>query len=287
MKFFFLIFLISIISISAQETNFELDLFSKENRQKFGDHLFCKSDYLRAIEEYRHYLELESNDTSAFKLAFSYAEIGRYNEAEDNFKTLFFSSEFSEEAKYEFFRVQFLKHDFEKLRSTLKLNTYLPTKYYDNIKKLEYYSTLLDENYFTDTTKYFNLFSNREKIEARNFYTDTYFPQKKDPTLAAILSIIPGLGKVYTENYGDAVTAFLYSTLLTYAAIDNYSAGHKTRGIILGSLGAAFYAGNIYGSYTSAQIFNAKISLNIDQNLVRYLDSVNLFAPVYDFLCGK
>ena len=106
------------------------------------------------------------------------------------------------------------------------------------------------------------------------------YPKGKNPVKAAWLStIIPGAGKIYTEDYGDGITAFLFVGVLTYLAVDNFNADHDFRGYLFSALSAYFYAGNIYGSYSSAQIFNVKYRTSIDNDIKKFLESVNYFQP--------
>jgi len=71
--------------------------------------------------------------------------------------------------------------------------------------------------------------------------------------------------------------------LFAFLAYDNFQAEHTTRAWIFTGLGAFFYAGNIYGSIASAQIFNAKIDFDFSNGLKLFLDQQNYFLPEYDF----
>ncbi len=58
-KIFFLLVVI-LFPIYGQQ----IDIHSPKNIKKFADFLFCDKDYLRAIDEYKKYLEVVNNDTS-------------------------------------------------------------------------------------------------------------------------------------------------------------------------------------------------------------------------------
>jgi len=80
----------------------------------------------------------------------------------------------------------------------------------------------------------------------------------KKPGLAAVLSIVPGLGRVYTGNYADAGISALTITTIAWQAYTGFDK-NGTRsfyGWLTATLATAFYFGNIYGSYRSAQLYN-------------------------------
>lgn len=82
-------------------------------------------------------------------------------------------------------------------------------------------------------------------------------PSTKSPLFAGILSaIVPGLGRVYTGNYGDAATSLFITGIFGYLAYSNFFDGHYQRAWIFTGIAAFFQGGNIYGSVASAKIYN-------------------------------
>lgn len=277
----FLIFLLSLVLTKAQ-TN---DLFTPQNRLNFGNHLFNDKDYLRAIGEFKNYLRSTNNDTVKFKMAFALSEMQRFQEAADNFKGLFFTSSLSEEAKFEFFKTNFLSEDSKTFRDIINDSPFLPEKYSQNINQLKQISLLKEENLLPDSNEISNLFSENEKIELIKFYLRKKNPEYKSPGTAALLSaIIPGLGKIYAGETGDGITSFLFTGLLSFLAYDNFNADHDFRAWLFTGLAAWFYGGNIYGSAAAAQNYNAEIKFNFQNDLNIYLNSKNYFFPKYGFL---
>ena len=127
-------------------------------------------------------------------------------------------------------------------------------------------------------------FDEDELNAVASFYDYKVDPHYKSPALAGMLSaIIPGTGKIYVGEWGDGITALLVTSLFAFLAYDNFQADHTTRAWIFTGLGAFFYAGNIYGSIASAQIFNAKIEFEFNEGLNLFLKQNNYFLPVYDF----
>jgi len=80
----------------------------------------------------------------------------------------------------------------------------------------------------------------------------------KRPGLAAVLSIVPGLGRVYTGNYADAGLSALTIATLAWQAYTGFdkNGSQSFYGWLMATFTTAFYAGNIYGSYRAAQLHN-------------------------------
>lgn len=265
----------------AQNNN----LLSPENRLKFGNYLFSTKDYLRAVSEYQEFLKLNNNDTIKFKFAFALESMNRYNEAGENYKSLFFNSTLEEEAKLYYLRLQAIQYDFDKYEQLAQNTIFKPESKMKQVEKLKLYNDyfILNKQIAYDSLK--SVF----EAENSNWFSELYIKRnldnKKSPTKSALLSsIIPGLGKIYTEKYTDGITSFLVTGILTYIAYDNFKAKRNTRGWIFAGLASYFYAGNVYGSYASAQIFNARIDLDFKTNVKKNLEANNYFIEKYEFL---
>lgn len=266
-------------------------IFSPKNRLKFGNYLFSEEDYLRAINEYREYLKTENNDTIRFKYAECFNRIGRYEEAAENYKSLFFNSELSEEAKLAFFKAHFLSRNFSLLRDLTEKEIYFSEKYSKYINRLRFISYLfdssnkLDNSTLPDTNQFFSAFDDSNYSAIKKFYLLKKYPVYKNQTKAAVLSaIVPGLGKIYVGEISDGITAFVATGLLTFLSINNFNHDHNFRGWLFAGLSALSYAGNIYGSLTSTQIYNAKIKFNFDNEVRLYFEQRNFLLPKIDFL---
>ncbi|MBK7228791.1 MAG: hypothetical protein IPH97_07970 [Ignavibacteriales bacterium] len=278
-KIFFLLVVI-LFPIYGQQ----IDIHSPKNIKKFADFLFCDKDYLRAIDEYKKYLEVVNNDTIRFKIALGYSLINDQSNALQEFSSINNSS-----ALYEQSRIEVLKSlSLSKSDSAFYLlaNNLINSKsqFSNNAQRLLNTSILLNENELPDKNKFLIPFESDDKLLLGNYYDLKINPPYKSETVAGILSaIIPGSGKIYTEDYGDGITAFLLTGLFTYLAYTNFENDHQTRGWIFTALGAGFYAGNVYGSVASAQIFNAKVNFDFENGLKLFLEDKNFFTPAYDF----
>lgn len=290
-RFIFLAaFLFSLCNTFSQSHDNLNNLFSSANRLKFGNYLFSEKDYLRALNEFREYLKTESNDTIRFKFAYCFLSIGRYEEAAENFKGLFFNSTLEEEAKLQFFRANFLlslynSSDFFSFRDLTEKQIYASEKYALHLKRLKFISHFFDYSLLPDTNEFFSAFDDSNYTSIKKFYLMKKYPGYKSQTTAGLLSaIVPGLGKIYTGEITDGITAFAATGLLVFLAVNNFNHHHEFRGWLFTGLSVLTYAGNIYGSVASAQIYNARVRFNFKNEVKLYFEQRDFLLPKIDFL---
>lgn len=271
------------IILSSSKFAQQIDLQSPSNIKLFADYLFCEKDYLRAIDEYEKYLRTNEDDSIQFKIAFSFLEIGRYENAIEKFTKVKRTSSFYESSKIERLKSYFLLNDSIQLISEADSIIKTESQFARNALKLKNISLLLTQNP-PSKNEFLSSFDVYEERDALNLYNQKIDPNFKSGMLAGILStIIPGAGKIYTENYSDGITAFLLSGLFGYLAYTNFEHNHNFRAWIFTAVASGFYAGNIYGSIASAQIFNAKINFDFNNGVKLFLENNNYFMPDYDF----
>jgi tetratricopeptide (TPR) repeat protein len=104
------------------------------------------------------------------------------------------------------------------------------------------------------------------------------FPEKS-PRVAGFLSILPGAGFAYTERYRDALVAFLLNAGLIFAAYESFDNGNEALGGIIAFVGTGFYAGNIYGSVSSAHKYNCDSHQQFMEHLRNKTQVVLSVAP--------
>lgn len=239
---------------------------SQQNIKLFADFLFCEEDYLRSIEEYNRLTEETFSDTVIFKLGFSNFKLGEYSLSEkyfnqiDNFSSL---RKFAIDYNSANF---FLTKNFSDLKKNVNDGNIAS-------KKLLITALLLYENKIPSEND-IELFNNDEKRFINNLTKKIKYPDNLSPELAGVLSIFPGLGKVYTKNYTDGLTSFILTSLFTFLAYDNFRNNNQFRSYFFSFTAAGFYLGNIWGSVVSAQKYNR---LTTEKN----------FSDTYDFLKQK
>lgn len=262
------------------------DFLSTNNRKIFGDHLFCEKDYLRAIDEYNAVLKHSWSDSLQYKIGLSYFFMGRYFTAERSFVKLFQSNSISDEAKLEYYRTIFYLGDYPIFRKQLDDKEKFPNIYSIGLDRLKAYSYFMDDSQLPVEEEILSKFDNSDVKSISEFYSWKKDPPYKSPTKAAIMSaIIPGLGKVYADEVGDGITAFLFTGLFTYLAVDKFQKDQTTSAWLFTALAAFFYGGNIYGSATAVQNYNASIKFNFDSEVTFYLNKRNHFLPKPKYLC--
>ncbi len=283
----FLIFLLLLSSSAKAQLSSVKSLHSPSMVKKFADYLFCQKDYLRSFYEYRNYIRTQKDDTVRFKMALVLRKLKRYDEALTYFKGLFFNSDFNDDARNEYFKTLFVA---DRLNLVLQNagNSFYQTE--DSLSvplKLSLTAALLSKPKLPDSSLFSRAFSSPAFKEMIAFYDKRKSLPYKAPATAALLSaVLPGAGKIYTENYGDGITAFLFTTVLGYLSYDNFRAHHQFRAWLFTGLTALFYGGNIYGSYAAAQIFNAKVRFNFAEEVKSFLNAKNYFVKKYNFLCN-
>jgi len=92
--------------------------------------------------------------------------------------------------------------------------------------------------------------------------------KQKNPTLAGILSVIPGAGYYYTGNKQTALSSLIINSLLFYATYNNVSKENYGMAALTGIFNLAFYIGNIQGSVLRAKKVN-EINKNSNLNNIK------------------
>ena len=282
-KYFLILISVLFSSFTHNFAQNKIEFHSPGNIKLFADYLFCEKDYLRAYDEYKSYLDNFYSDTVEFKAAVALQKIGSFDEALRQFNNIPLISGFYTASRIEILRTLFLENDFRGLNNIF-MKTDSTKTYYSFLSRLNRISLLYSENEIPRQSYFILPFPEQEKNLIKKFYNRKVDPPDKSPVLAGILStIIPGLGKVYTENYADGLFAALLTGVFGYIAYTDFNADHRVRGWIFSGVAAFFYAGNIYGSVAAAQIYNAKLKFNFKTELHDFLDAFHYLSGVYNF----
>ncbi len=279
-RFLFIILLLLFSATSSKG----IDYYSPNNILKFADHLYNERDYQGAIIEYERYISLEPlySEEILYRIGICYRNFGNTKEAiryfqriereypDTNLKPALYyqtaysyiiSGNYDGSIKYLDENINKLKNPDEVIKlQILKSLCYLKQKrWYDAEKFISSITSSLNDNNFSYILQSL-------KRSAREGTTI----KRKSPILAgALSSIIPGLGKVYCNQYGDGIFSFMLTTISGVLAYDAFCEDNirSIKGWFFASMGAIFYAGNIYGSSISAKIYNNQMEMNILSNL--------------------
>ena len=250
------LFLLIIGNLQAQQE----DLYNLQNTEKYARYLLASRQYNLAVDEFERLVFLDKNN--------------------DEYKNLLLVAIFKNgEPKKALTRIEQIYHNniskmpetisnkylvlLQEIDSIPQIMQLLNTNF--NIKKennllFKWSNLMLNKKYkqankFIDSHK-LELGNNTEIIKINNF---ALHQKHKNPWIAGGLSaFVPGLGKVYTGNYIDALTAFIFVGGNAYQSYRGFKKnGYKsTLGWIFGGIAAGFYVGNIFGSAKAAIRFN-------------------------------
>ena len=265
-----------------------IDYYSPENILKFADYLFNEKDYQRAVIEYERYISLadQASEEILYKTGLCYRNSGdtykaiRYfQKIEDqhpdtNLKPALYyqiaychiiSGSYDESIKYLDENINKLKNPDEVTKlQILKTLCYLKQKRWSSADKF------LDSIHANNDNFSYILQSLRKSAQ------EGIAIKRKSPILAGTLSfLIPGLGKVYCNQYGDGIFSFMLINATGFLAYDAFRENNirSIKGWFFAGISAIFYAGNIYGSYISAKIYNNQMEMNILNNLPELPDN--------------
>lgn len=279
MKKFLLFFLFICLKSFSQQLTIPENFNNPEAIKSFANFLYCDDDFLRASIEYEKYLEIEFNDTVQFKLALSYSAIKNNLQAIKFFKNISSSSALFVSANNELMKNYFLISDLDELKKHSELSPERTTA-----KMFLYLGLFSNGSLAFSESEFANSFPPKNKNDMKMFYSRKSDPGYKSPLLASCLSaILPGAGKFYTNRWGDGITALITTGLLAFLSVNNFNADHQFRGWLFAGLGFFIYAGNVYGSGTSAHIYNENVDKEFDDEYKSYLESENYFIPKIEF----
>jgi len=261
--------LISAIDILSANDN-EIDYYSAENIYKFADYLYQERDYARSANEYERYLltTQDKNDIAFYRLGLCYRNVGEIQKAINAFAKLKDGhSDWSFPASYQ------IAYSYLVSEQSKNFDDYIGTAIQetdsiDNASRLRIllaYSHLKQRRWANaaksletipqSDDKQINLLSS----ELGKRSTEGLNLRRKSRLLAGVMStIIPGAGKAYCGQYGNAVYSFATVSatgLVAWRGFRNDGIS-SVKGWVFGSLCAIFYSGNVYGSGISALAYN-------------------------------
>jgi len=261
----------SLADSGSQSASSPSIILNPDKQFNYAQELFSAKDYLTAVNEYKRFIYFfpkdERVELAMFQIGQSYFLGRQLDEAVKSFKKLtdqYFETEYSIKSYFKISEVYIALKAFD--LALINLNNVITVTKDENIRDEAFYRIgwiYIETASWDNARHYFGKISpgNRNKFRlerlADELDKETLIPQK-NPKLAGFLSIIPGGGYLYCERYQDALIAFLLNGGLILAAYESFDKGHGALGGLITFVGFGFYAGNIYGSVTSAHKFNRK-----------------------------
>lgn len=260
--FFRVIYVIVFLLLSCLPAKSQ-DLFNLENSILFADFLKRTKQYEYAAREYERIIFLDpENDSIRLSLIQVYFGSGDYPTALKKALKIYPSDyKLPRQFAIEYSRLLLLNDSTGLLNNLMNNN---PNILPDDAEKMLLYSHMSNGNW-----------QEAEKIVSRvpGGYSEHSILIKqalnhryKSPLIATGLSaIIPGAGKLYTKDWKDGIFSLLAigsMAFQSYRGFAKYGTGRGS-GWIYGSIGAVFYAGNIYGTHKAAKRYNSKLKENV------------------------
>lgn len=284
-KLFFTNFILSLLYFSLPSNTFAQQYNSEEEIRKFADYLFCDKDYLRSIDEYRKLPDTDLSLIYQRKIGIAFMKMEQYDSALAQIEKINLSvtdQVIREEISLLKLKINFLQRKYAAVDSFNFVAG--DDSISQSILQLKYFSSMIN---FRDNISQPD-FNDEQKPNVQMLVERRKNIHFKSPAVAAMLSVIPGLGKIYTEEYGDGIYALLFNGIFAFLAYDNFKANHTTRAWIFSAVTLGYYGGNIYGSAASAQIYNARVKSNFETDVDEFLIKENYFVPPnLEFQCKK
>ncbi len=111
-----------------------------------------------------------------------------------------------------------------------------------------------------------------------NYVATIQIPQKS-PAVAGALSVVPGLGHFYLEQWGTGIVAMVWNGAFIFATVDSFAAGRIGQGTLLGLLELVWYGGTIFGAISGAHRFNRDARLIVRDGLIEDIDRLAVDTP--------
>ena len=240
-----------------------------DTQYNFAEHYYSNEEYFRAIDEYKRFIYFFPEDArtplSAYKIGMLYFTSRRFKEAVNSFETIIEQYADTDLLVKSYFMIS---------ECLVMLAEYVPA-----ISNLHNLIIITDDMHTKDEAFYrigwiyleigawekAKLYFSKISMQNSHKYSLKKLSDelnreatilKKNPNLAGILSIIPGTGFLYCERYQDALIAFLLNGAMICAAYEAFDSGNDALGGIITFVETGFYAGNIYGSVSSAHKYN-------------------------------
>jgi putative membrane protein insertion efficiency factor len=252
--------------------------------QNFADYLFNSGDYVRATSEYKRLCFLTTDGRVKLYAQMMIGESYLANSEFKNALTAFSSindSSLLNLRQYAQARTYFKMADYNRTREILTIfkNTSLTQK-----SKILIGWSYFKERNFASGVASFDAFAGDSQLRILLKYNGRNLPKRSRLLSTCFSTILPGLGQIYSERFGDGFYSFL--TIATTAAVSYYywkNDESKIKFSVFSFLTTLFWAGNIYGANIAARDYNQYHTRNYLAKIDEILNQIDL-KPVYNFL---
>lgn len=238
----------------------------------FAGHLFETGEYDAAITEYLRFIHLYPGDgrtgEAMFQAGMAHFRQGRHGRATTLFERVVREEETMSDVAVE---AAFMAAESDRRRNDhssalSRLNTLASRDFEAAIRDRALYAIgwiLLERRDHSSAGRAFSAISEEgaQRYRAREITgrleTEPGELPVKHPAAAAVLSIVPGGGYLYTGRYRDAGISFVLVSAGAGASWESFDNGLNVLGAVLAIVSAGFYSGSIYGSVGAAHKYNS------------------------------
>ncbi len=243
-------------------------IINSDTQFNFAEQYFIKQDYSRAISEYNRFIYFFPEDKrvghALFKTGMSYFRNGIFRKAIDTFTAVIDRYHNNLSIKAYFMISECYVKIGEHGQAAINLQNLIHITDNPDTKDEAYYRIGWIHIQTASWDKAKIIFrkigmANHEKYKLNKLFAEIDKSEKsgrKNPSVAGLLSIIPGMGFLYCERYRDAAASFLLNTGLILAASESFDRNMDVLGGLITLVELGFYSGNIYGSISSAHKYN-------------------------------
>ncbi|SOE21419.1 hypothetical protein SAMN06298216_1889 [Spirosomataceae bacterium TFI 002] len=238
------------------------DIYNLENSKEFAAYLLESGQYKSAINEYERVVFMAPNDLEQSVLL-----LKSYRLAEDYEQGIIKAS-----ALFPNLIEMPKEHSIEFSKSLMSLRSWdRANNFWDGSKTLAQDDKVLlkttveiFEGDFQKAQKQLSSIQDSLNILGANYRSiidQGLNGKRKSPFVAGFLSTaVPGLGKVYTGDWKDAIVSLIFTGGMAFQAVRNFNKHgiNDYRPWVYTTIGTGFYLGNILGSVKSAKDKNRK-----------------------------
>jgi len=277
-KIYYLSFILFIVFSPSFSEGAEKKTDSANLQFEFANYLFNNELYKTSITEFQRFLFLYPKDKRVLKaqyqIGLAYKKQKKYYHAIETFQKIIQHRPINETVVQSAFLLSecyISKNNYHMARSVLE------SLDKQNVNKIDhdnlYYQMgwlYIKAKRYSLAHEKFLLINNKSRFpisEICNAIEKRKNLPRKNPMVAGILSVIPGLGQAYCGRYRDAMLSFIVNGIIGWATWESFDNGSPALGTLLTFFGTGFYTGNIYGAANSAHKFNRRIDKKWEMEL--------------------
>lgn len=260
------------LNIVAQQNS--ENLYNEDNSLLFANYLFKSQQYDLAAFEYERVLFVRpQNDSIKLQLLNSYSLSGNRQQMINRAESLYTSTSLFPKPVAKLYTTDafitgafFKLNDFTSAQSPLEKRDRLFLHLHMLMNSLDWETAELTLQQLTTLSNESSL-SNVSKI-IQSGKDQRY----KSPALAAALStVIPGTGKIYTGDWKDALFGLLILGGNAYSSYRGFKKNgiQSVQGWAFASIGFGFYLANIFGAHKAAKRFNASAQSDLRMQVLQ------------------